>query len=126
MRSDFSRLCSCARVHHVSRRGDTVTPVKVLAVSVAVNVRSSRPDGPLAQVGLALATAVGAWVNLSLLVWFASRQRLIVLDARLVRAMWRLAVAAIVLALVLWLAQAPVAALFSQWTTLRYERCLPR
>jgi putative peptidoglycan lipid II flippase len=80
--------------------------------------------GPLAQVGLALATAVGAWINLSLLVWFAARQRLIVLDARLVRAIWRLAVAAIVLALVLWLAQAPIAALFSQWTKLRYEAML--
>jgi putative peptidoglycan lipid II flippase len=106
-------------------RGDTVTPVKALAVSVAINVALKVAlMGPLAQVGLALATAVGAWVNLSLLVWFAARQRLIVLDARLVRAIWRLAVAAIVLALVLWLAQAPIAALFSQWTTLRYEAML--
>jgi len=64
-----------------------VTPVKALAVSVAVNVALKVAlMGPLAQVGLALATAVGAWVNLSLLVWFAARQRLIVLDARLVRA----------------------------------------
>jgi putative peptidoglycan lipid II flippase len=106
-------------------RGDTVTPVKALAVSVAINVALKVAlMGPLAQVGLALATAVGAWVNLSLLVWFAARQRLIVLDARLVRALWRLAVAAIVLALVLWLAQAPIAALFSQWTRLRYEAML--
>jgi putative peptidoglycan lipid II flippase len=106
-------------------RGDTVTPVKALAVSVAVNVALKVAlMGPLAQVGLALATAVGAWVNLSLLVWFAARQRLIVLDARLVRAIWRLAVAAIVLALVLWLAQAPIATLFSQWTKLRYEAML--
>jgi putative peptidoglycan lipid II flippase len=106
-------------------RGDTVTPVKALAVSVAVNVALKIAlMGPLAQVGLALATAVGAWVNLSLLVWFAARQRLIVLDARLVRAIWRLAVAAIALALVLWLAQAPIAALFSQWTRLRYEAML--
>jgi putative peptidoglycan lipid II flippase len=106
-------------------RGDTVTPVKALAVSVAANVALKVAlMGPLAQVGLALATAVGAWVNLGLLVWFAARQRLIVLDARLVRALWRLAVAAIVLALVLWLAQAPVAALFSGWTRLRYEAML--
>src|SRR5215471_861766 len=91
-------------------RGDTVTPVKALTVAVAVNVALKVAlMGSLAQVGLALATAVGAWVNLSLLVWFAARQRLIVLDARLVRAIWRLAVAAIVLALVLWLAQAPIA-----------------
>ena len=106
-------------------RGDTVTPVKALAVSVAVNVALKIAlMGPLAQVGLALATAVGAWVNLSLLIWFAARQRLIVLDARLVRAIWRIAVAAIALALVLWLAQAPITALFSQWTRLRYEAML--
>ena len=106
-------------------RGDTVTPVKALAVSVAVNVALKIAlMGSLAQVGLALATAVGAWVNLSLLVWFAARQRLIVLDARLVRAIWRIAVAAIALALVLWLAQAPIAALFSQWTRLRDEAML--
>ena len=30
--------------------------------------------GPLAQVGLALATSVGAWINLSLLTIFARRQ----------------------------------------------------
>jgi len=106
-------------------RGDTITPVKALAVSVVVNVALKVAlMGPLAQVGLALATAVGAWVNLSLLVWFAARQRLIVLDARLVRAIWRLAIAAIALALVLWLAQAPIAALFSHWTRLRYEAML--
>jgi putative peptidoglycan lipid II flippase len=106
-------------------RGDTVTPVKALAVSVAVNVALKIAlMGPLAQAGLALATAVGAWVNLGLLVWFAARQRLIVLDARLARAIWRIAVAAIALALVLWLAQAPIAALFSQWTRLRYEAML--
>ncbi len=57
-------------------RGDTITPVKALAVSVVVNVALKVAlMGPLAQVGLALATAVGAWVNLSLLVSFAARQR---------------------------------------------------
>jgi putative peptidoglycan lipid II flippase len=30
--------------------------------------------GPLAQVGLALATSIGAWINLSLLAYFARRQ----------------------------------------------------
>jgi len=34
------------------------------------------------------------------------------------------ATAPIALALVLWLAQAPIAALFSQWTKLRYEAML--
>ena len=106
-------------------RGDTATPVKALAVAVAVNVALKIAlMGPFAQVGLALATAVGAWINLALLLWFAARRRLIVFDARLVRAIGRLAVAGLVLALVLWLAQAPVEALFARWTALRYEATL--
>src|SRR5215510_10056187 len=106
-------------------RGDTMTPVKALAVAVAVNVALKVAlMGTLAQVGLALATAVGAWVNLMLLVWFAARQRLIALDARLVRAVGRLAVAGLALALTLWLAQAPVEALFARWTALRSEATL--
>lgn len=106
-------------------RGDTMTPVKALAVAVAVNVALKVAlMGPLAQVGLALATSVGAWVNLMLLVWFAARARLIAVDARLVRAVVRLAIAGLMLALALWLVQAPVAALFSHWTTFRYEATL--
>jgi len=106
-------------------RGDTVTPVKALAVAVAVNVALKVAlMGPLAQVGLALATAAGAWVNFLLLIWFARRARLIAIDARLVRAIGRLAVAGLALALVLWLARAPVEALFSQWATFRHEATL--
>ena len=106
-------------------RGDTVTPVKALAVAVAVNVALKVAlMGPLAQVGLALATAVGAWVNFLLLVWFAARRRLIAVDARLVRTVGRLTIAGVVLALALWLAQGPVEALFAHWTTLRYETTL--
>src|SRR4029450_11086616 len=71
-------------------RGDTMTPVKALAVAVAVNVALKVAlMGSLAQVGLALATAVGAWVNLALLVWFAARQGLVAVDARLVAALAR-------------------------------------
>src|SRR5215468_4314700 len=106
-------------------RGDTMTPVKALAVAVTVNVALKIAlMGSLAQVGLALATAVGAWVNLMLLVWFAARQRLIAFDAGLVRAVGRLTVAGLALALVLWLAQAPVEALFARWTALRSEATL--
>ena len=36
-----------------------------------------------AQVGLAFATSIGAWVNLALLLWFAARQNLITIDDRL-------------------------------------------
>ena len=37
----------------------------------------------LAQVGLALATSIGAWINLGLVVWFASRAKLASVDERL-------------------------------------------
>ncbi len=106
-------------------RGDTVTPVKALAVAVVINLAFKLVlMGPLAQVGLALATAIGAWVNVLLLFWFAARSGLFALDPRLVRALGKLALAGLALALVLWLAQAPVAALFAQWTTLRDEATL--
>ena len=46
-------------------RGDTATPVKAALIAVAVNiVFKILLMGPLAQVGLALATAIGAWINL--------------------------------------------------------------
>jgi putative peptidoglycan lipid II flippase len=106
-------------------RGDTLTPVKALAVAVAVNVALKIAlMSSLAQVGLALATSVGAWVNLLLLVWFAARARLIAIDARLIRATGRLAIAGLALALALWLTRAPVAALFSHWTSFRDEATL--
>jgi putative peptidoglycan lipid II flippase len=86
-------------------RGDTMTPVKALAVAVAVNVALKIVlMGPLAQVGLALATAAGAWVNFLLLLWLAARAGLIAVDRRLMRASGRLAVAGLALAVVLWLA----------------------
>ena len=57
-------------------RGDTATPVKAALVAVAVNVALQNPaDGSLAQVGLALATSIGAWINLVLLVWFRAPRR---------------------------------------------------
>src|SRR5262245_53895928 len=59
-------------------RGDTTTPVKALFAGVIVNVALKvLLMGPLAQVGLAIGTSIGAWVNFLLLVWFALRQDLI-------------------------------------------------
>src|SRR6185436_7814762 len=80
-------------------RGDTFTPVKALFVAVAVNVALKIVlMGPYAQVGLAFATSIGAWVNLLLLVWFASRQNLIAIDARLRQSAVKLVGAAAALA----------------------------
>ena len=56
-------------------RGDTLTPVKaaLLAATVNIALKIALMDW-LAQVGLAFATSVGAWINLTLLWFFARRQ----------------------------------------------------
>jgi putative peptidoglycan lipid II flippase len=65
-------------------RGDTLTPVKAALLAAAVNIALKFVlMGPLAQVGLALATSVGAWINLSLLAFFARRRGFAVSSAGL-------------------------------------------
>ena len=95
-------------------RGDTATPVKASLTAMAVNVAFKiMLMGSLAQVGLALATSIGAWLNLGLVVWFAARRGHFTLDPALRSAMAKLAVAGIVLAVVIWLAQGEVARRFA-------------
>jgi putative peptidoglycan lipid II flippase len=90
-------------------RGDTATPVKAALTAALINIAFKFAlMGPLAQVGLALATAIGAWINLGLVVWFAKRAGLLKIDARLRGAAWRLLAAAVVLTVVLWCLYAPV------------------
>jgi putative peptidoglycan lipid II flippase len=56
-------------------RGDTLTPVKAALLAAGVNIAFKvMLMGPLAQVGLAFATSIGAWINLSLLTIFARRR----------------------------------------------------
>src|SRR4029077_12223064 len=65
-------------------RGDTATPVKAALFAAAVNIAFKvLLMGPLAQVGLALATSIGAWINLGLVVWFSRRGGLAAHDKRL-------------------------------------------
>ena len=86
-------------------RGDTMTPVITLFFAVLVNVALKIAlMRDYAQVGLAFATAIGAWVNVGLLVWFAVRRDLVTFDDQLKRALGKLAVSGAVLAAVLWLA----------------------
>src|SRR5262245_55339504 len=87
-------------------RGDTATPVKALFVAVAVNVACKVAlMGPLAQVGLALATSIGAWVNVLLLLWLARRADIFVVDPRLKHSLPRLVAAGVVLAIVIFAAR---------------------
>ena len=80
-------------------RGDTTTPVIAVAVAIAINVALKFAlMGPLGHVGLATATSVGAWVNLSLLVLFARRKDLFTLDERARRVLPKLLASFAVLA----------------------------
>ncbi len=55
-------------------RKDTATPVKASLTGLAVNMALKLLlMGSLAQIGLALATAIGAWINLLLVLGFAVR-----------------------------------------------------
>jgi putative peptidoglycan lipid II flippase len=97
-------------------RGDTITPVKALFVAVAVNVALKVAlMHDYAQIGLALATSAGAWVNLLLLMWFAVRGSLVTVEPRLWKSMLRIALAGLALAAVLLLAHRPLAALLQGW-----------
>ena len=103
-------------------RGDTFTPVKALFVAVIVNVALKIVlMGPYAQVGLAFATSIGAWVNLLMLVWFASRQNLIAIDARLRQSAVKLVGAAVALAAAIGGAEWAVLRLVPAGTPLRDE-----
>ena len=101
-------------------RGDTATPVKALFFAVAINVALKvLLYKQYAQVGLALATSIGGWVNFALLVWFAARAKLFMIDTRLAQSVFRLAAAGIVLAAVLWVCERPIAGLVDGFPSLR-------
>jgi putative peptidoglycan lipid II flippase len=75
--------------------------------------------GPLAQVGLALATTIGAWINFGLVLWFAARAGHLRRDPDLLRAVAKLAAAGLALGLVLFFAQRPLLDLFAASGRLR-------
>ena len=77
--------------------------------------------GPLAQVGLAFATSIGAWINFVLVLWFARRAGLIEFDTTLKQSIGKLVVAGLALAVVLWLAEPLVARIFASLPRLRNE-----
>jgi putative peptidoglycan lipid II flippase len=95
-------------------RKDTATPVKASLTGLAVNVvLKVLLMGSLAQVGLALATAAGAWVNLLLVMGFAVRAGHLELDSPFLRTMAKFAVSGLVLGAALWFAARVAAAQFA-------------
>ena len=106
-------------------RGDTATPVKASLAAVAVNIAFKIVlMGPLAQVGLALATTIGAWINLILVVWFAMRAGLIAVEAAFLNALAKIAAAGLALAALVWLIERPLAELFGGLSAFRDEATL--
>lgn len=103
-------------------RGDTATPVKALLASVVINVACKIAlMGTHAQVGLALATSIGAWVNFGLVVLFAMRAGLVAIDERLRRSAVKLAVAGLALTLALAASERWLDVVFGDLHRLRAE-----
>ncbi|CCE05575.1 putative virulence factor MviN-like protein [Bradyrhizobium sp. STM 3843] len=106
-------------------RKDTATPVKASLTGLAVNMLLKvLLMGSLAQVGLALATAVGAWINLLLVLGFAVRQGYLDLDRRLTGSLIKFGVTGCILAAVLWLTARLAAAQFAGLGGFRDEAVL--
>src|ERR1700747_858791 len=99
-------------------RKDTATPVKASLTGLAVNVALKIAlVGSLAQVGLALATAAGAWINLLLVLAFAVRAGYLDPDRALMRSFARFVVSGIILAAALWFTARFATVHFAQMTT---------
>jgi putative peptidoglycan lipid II flippase len=93
-------------------REDTRTPVKVALLCLGANlIFVVTLMWPLAHVGIALATALSAWMNAGLLAWLLRRDGLLQPDTRLRRRLTRIAAAALTMAAGLWLLQALLAPL---------------
>ncbi|MBN9004628.1 MAG: murein biosynthesis integral membrane protein MurJ [Rhizobiales bacterium] len=106
-------------------RKNTATPVKAALTGVAVNVALKIAlVGSLAQIGLALATAVGAWINLLLVIGFAARAGYFEVGRRLLVSLGKFLLAGIVLAAALWFAARFSAMQFANWSALRDEATL--
>src|SRR6201997_885175 len=86
-------------------RKDTATPVKASLTGLTVNMALKLLlMGSLAQIGLALATAIGAWINLLLVLGFAVRAGHLEANRALIASLAKFAGSGVVLAAALWLA----------------------
>src|SRR6516164_813810 len=85
-------------------RKDTATPVKASLTGLTVNVvLKLLLMGSLAQIGLALATAIGAWINLLLVLGFAVRAGFLEVNRALRASLLKFAGSGVLLAAALWL-----------------------
>ena len=92
-------------------RRDTTTPMIAAFVGVGVNVALKIAlMAPLAQVGLALGTAAGAWVNVALLYGLAARRGFPGIGGEAARRLVKLLAAGAVLGAALWASAGPLRA----------------
>ncbi|WP_353217118.1 murein biosynthesis integral membrane protein MurJ [Sandarakinorhabdus sp.] len=91
-------------------RSDTRTPVRVALAAMLVNlVANLALVWPLGHIGIALGTALAAWINAAALWWLLARRGQFALDARARRILPRLAAATLAMLAVLAAAQAGMA-----------------
>jgi putative peptidoglycan lipid II flippase len=106
-------------------RKDTATPVKASLTGLAVNMALKLLlMGSLAQIGLALATAVGAWVNLLLVLAFAMRAGYLEPNRELSQSLLRFAASGVVLSGALWLTARLAGSQFAALARFRDETTL--
>ena len=106
-------------------RKDTATPVKAAITGVVVNVALKVAlVGSLAQVGLALATAAGAWINLLIVIGFAVRAGYLEFERAFVLSLAKFFVAGVLLAAALGFAARFAAAQLAQLSAFRDEATL--
>jgi putative peptidoglycan lipid II flippase len=106
-------------------RKDTATPVKASLTGLAVNLALKvLLMGSLAQVGLALATATGAWINLLLVLGFAVRAGYLEFDRALVQSLLKFLASGLILAAALWFAAKVAGAYLAQMPVFRDETVL--
>ncbi|TMJ55710.1 MAG: polysaccharide biosynthesis protein, partial [Alphaproteobacteria bacterium] len=106
-------------------RKDTATPVKASLTGLAVNLLLKIVlMGSLAQVGLALATAVGAWINLLLVLGFSVRAGYLDVDRAWLKSLAKFVAIGIGLGAVLWLTGHFAPPYFAQQARFRDETLL--
>jgi len=87
-------------------RGDTTTPVRVALGSMLVNLSANLAlVWPLGHIGIALGTALAAWVNAGVLAWLLVRRGAFAVDATARRRLPRFAIATLAMVAALALAQ---------------------
>src|SRR6201987_6215878 len=103
-------------------RKNTATPGKASLTGLTANMALKLLlMGSLAQIGLALATAIGAWINLLLVLGFAVRAGYLEVSRALMQSLAKFALTGVLLAAALWLTAKFAAAHLSGLSAFRDE-----